>query len=63
VDRVTPVQPSELAARLTTGAPSFPVPHFGDRLACDEARPPLTDLTAEERAALPALIRTAGKDL
>ncbi|MDP9792388.1 5-dehydro-4-deoxyglucarate dehydratase [Catenuloplanes nepalensis] len=32
------MRPTELAARLTTGLLSFPVTHFDDRLAFDEAR-------------------------
>ncbi|WP_033340720.1 5-dehydro-4-deoxyglucarate dehydratase [Catenuloplanes japonicus] len=35
---MTTLQPSELAARLTTGLLSFPVTHFDDRLAFDETR-------------------------
>ncbi|GLZ01725.1 5-dehydro-4-deoxyglucarate dehydratase [Actinoplanes sp. NBRC 103695] len=35
---MTPTQPEELAARLTTGLLSFPVTHFDDRLSFDEPR-------------------------
>ena len=37
-DRVTQIPPAELAARLATGLLSFPVTHFDDNLAFDEAR-------------------------
>ena len=37
-DRVTLMPPDDLAARLTTGLLSFPVTHFDDDLAFDEAR-------------------------